>query len=156
VIYHIDVYQGKNACNVGIEEQCWNLPTTMKAVVNAVMQSKLYFGSNEVQGYRVLSLDNRYQCPQLAYLLWQRYVYVSVVRDALFSKITSRNLSCSIFVSFFLAGITFCWLVHVVQEESDGQSRYSTGERRRGIVVCIRWHIVKKEGSQRTNGQTQE
>ena len=72
VIYHIDVYQGKNACNVGIEEQCWNLPTTMKAVVNAVMQSKLYFGSNQVQGYRVLSLDNRYQCPQLAYLLLTR------------------------------------------------------------------------------------
>jgi hypothetical protein len=69
IIYHIDVYQGKNASNVGIEESCHNLPTTMKAVVNAVMKSQFCQGSNDVNGYRVLALDNRYQCPQLAYLL---------------------------------------------------------------------------------------
>jgi hypothetical protein len=63
------VYQGKNASNVGIKESCHNLPTTMKAVVNAVMKSQFSQGSNDVNGYSVLVLDNRYQCPQLAYLL---------------------------------------------------------------------------------------
>jgi Transposase IS4 len=73
IIYHIDVYQGKNAANIGIDANCINLPTTMKAVVNAVIKSELSRGSNDRQGYRVISLDNRYQCPQLAYLLWTRY-----------------------------------------------------------------------------------
>jgi Transposase IS4 len=45
----------------------------MKAVVNAVIKSDLWRGSNDVNGYRVVSLDNRYQCPQLAHLLWTRY-----------------------------------------------------------------------------------
>lgn len=72
IIHHLDVYQGKNACNVSVDESCWNLPTTMKAVVNAVIKCQLKNGSNDVNGYRVISLDNRYQCPQLAYLLWTR------------------------------------------------------------------------------------
>lgn len=70
LIYHIDVYQGKNATNVGIAPQFRNLPTTMKAVVNAVNATKLGQGANDVNGYRVVSMDNRYQCPQLAFLLW--------------------------------------------------------------------------------------
>jgi Transposase IS4 len=69
VIYHIDVYQGKNACNVGIDPLAVNLPTTMKAVVNAILKSEVYTGSNDSNGYRTVSLDNRYQCPQLALLL---------------------------------------------------------------------------------------
>ena len=72
VIHHMDVYQGKNATNAYIDEKCWNLPTTMKAVVNAVIKCKLDKGSNDANGYRVISLDNRYQCPQLAYLLWSK------------------------------------------------------------------------------------
>lgn len=72
VIHHIDVYQGKNAANIGIDPKCLNLPTTMKAVVNAVIKSELSRGSNDSNGYRIVSLDNRYQCPQLAYLLWTR------------------------------------------------------------------------------------
>jgi Transposase IS4 len=32
IIYHINVYQGKNSSNVGIDPKCFNLPTTMKAV----------------------------------------------------------------------------------------------------------------------------
>ena len=74
IIHHLDVYQGKNASNVSVHESCWNLPTTMKAVVNAVIQASLSKGSNDVNGYRCISLDNRYQCPQLAFLLWTRYV----------------------------------------------------------------------------------
>lgn len=73
LIYHIDVYQGKNAANIGIFEPAINLPTTMKAVVNAVVMSNLGDGSDEENGYRVISLDNRYQCPQLAFLLMARY-----------------------------------------------------------------------------------
>ena len=44
----------------------------MKAVLNAVYQSNIGEGGSDVGGYRVVSLDNRYQCPQLAYLLWHR------------------------------------------------------------------------------------
>jgi hypothetical protein len=72
LIYHIDVYQGKNSANIGIYPPAANLPTTMKAVVNAIVKSDLKNGSNDVNGYRVVSLDNRYQCPQLAFLLWHR------------------------------------------------------------------------------------
>ena len=72
LVHHLDVYQGKNASNVSIDKSCWNLPTTMKAVVNAVIKTNLKEGSNDSTGYRVISLDNRYQCPQLAYLLWSR------------------------------------------------------------------------------------
>jgi hypothetical protein len=75
-IQHLDVYQGRNSSNVSIDEKCRNLPTTMKAVVNAVIQSGLSKGSNDVNGYRVVSLDNQYQCPQLAYLLLVKYVCV--------------------------------------------------------------------------------
>jgi hypothetical protein len=86
-IMHIDVYQGKSASNVGIHHRCANLPTTMKAVVNAVIQTDLENGSNDVNGYRIISLDNRYQCPQLAYLLWVKYVLLllcCVLRFVLF------------------------------------------------------------------------
>ena len=73
VIYHIDVYQGKNAGNIDIDPSCVNLPTTMKAVMNAVIDSEVFVGSDDVNGYKVVSLDNRYQCPQLAALM-KRYV----------------------------------------------------------------------------------
>lgn len=72
IIYHMDVYQGKNATNVGIAPQFTNMPTTMKAVMNSVHETKLWQGANDVNGYRVVSLDNGYQCPQLAFLLWHR------------------------------------------------------------------------------------
>lgn len=78
IIYNVDVYQGKNASNVGIAKEFHNLPTTMKVVLNAVLQTKLCNDGDDVDGYRVLSLDNRYQCPQLAYLLWNRYVLTIV------------------------------------------------------------------------------
>ncbi|CAB9531382.1 unknown protein [Seminavis robusta] len=64
-IFHIDVYQGRNATNVGIEECIQDLPTTQKAVMNAVMCT---FG-NDGQGARHIAMDNRYMCPELAVLL---------------------------------------------------------------------------------------
>jgi hypothetical protein len=68
----MDVYPGRNDCNVGIAEEFKNLPTTMKAVLNAVMHSEISNGSSDVIGFRVVAMDNCYQCPQLAYLLWHR------------------------------------------------------------------------------------
>jgi hypothetical protein len=67
VILHLDVYQGRNATNVNIDSRCLNLPTTMKAVVNAVFQTNLIHKTEE--GYRCISMDNRYQCPELAVFL---------------------------------------------------------------------------------------
>ncbi|CAB9525639.1 unknown protein [Seminavis robusta] len=64
-ILHLDVYQGRNAANIGIHESILDLPTTQKATMNAVMSA---FGT-EPRGARHLALDNRYQCPELAVLL---------------------------------------------------------------------------------------
>ena len=72
VIYHVDVYQGENPTNVGIAPELVNLPTRMKAVLNAVVQSKVSEGSDDMNGFRILSLDNRFQSPRLAYMLWHR------------------------------------------------------------------------------------
>ena len=38
-IYHLDVYQGKNAMNAFIAEEAHNLPITQKAVLNATVLS---------------------------------------------------------------------------------------------------------------------
>jgi len=72
IIYDVDVYQGKNASNVNIATEFHNLPTTMKAVLNGVCPARLGHKVGDAQGYRVVSLDNRYQCPQLAWVLWHR------------------------------------------------------------------------------------
>jgi hypothetical protein len=37
-IFHLDVYQGKNAKNIGIHPAIQDLPTTQKAAMNAVME----------------------------------------------------------------------------------------------------------------------
>jgi hypothetical protein len=66
-ILHMDVYQGRNAMNVNIDRGCLNLPTTMKAVVNAVFHANLVHKTED--GYRCILMDNRYQCPELAVLL---------------------------------------------------------------------------------------
>jgi hypothetical protein len=71
----MDVYQGRNATNVNIDSRCLNLPTTMKAVVNAMFQTNLVHKTEE--GYRCISMDNRYQCPELAVLLMKRFKILS-------------------------------------------------------------------------------
>jgi hypothetical protein len=40
-IIHCDIYQGKNAANIGIPHEIRNLPATQKAVVNSIIQSNL-------------------------------------------------------------------------------------------------------------------
>ncbi len=55
-IYHLDVYQGKNATNAFIAEEAHNLPTTQKAVVNAIVLSGI---ANEPDGMREIYMNNR-------------------------------------------------------------------------------------------------
>jgi hypothetical protein len=69
-IYHIDVYQGKNATNAHIAEEAWSLPTTQKAVVNAVISSGI---DNDPEGMREIYMDNRYTSPDLFVLLREKY-----------------------------------------------------------------------------------
>ena len=68
-ILHMDVYQGRNADNTFIDDRAAELPTTQKAVLNAIYQCKL---ETETSGYRHLAMDNRYQCPELAVILRDR------------------------------------------------------------------------------------
>ena len=52
----MDIYQGKNASNVDIALEAKCLPTTMKAVINAVCQLDM---ANDPSGSRIFALDNR-------------------------------------------------------------------------------------------------
>ena len=61
-IYHLDVYQGKNKANIDIDPSVANLPTTQKAVANAILKSDI---ANDPHGCRFLYMDNRYAAPQL-------------------------------------------------------------------------------------------
>ena len=65
-IYHLDVYQGKNKANIDIDSVVMHLPTTQKAVANAIVKSGI---ANCVDGCRYMFLDNRYACPQLLALM---------------------------------------------------------------------------------------
>ena len=51
------MYQGKNTTNTHIVEEAWHLPTTQKAVVNAVFSSDI---STDTNGMREICMDNRY------------------------------------------------------------------------------------------------
>ena len=69
-IYHLDVYQGKNKANVDIHPSVRHLPTTQKAVANAILKSKI---NNDRDGCRYLFMDNRYAAPQLFALMLTNY-----------------------------------------------------------------------------------
>ena len=60
-IYHLDVYQGKNKANIDIVPIVSTLPTTQKAVANAIIKSGI---NNDVHGSRHIFMDNRYAAPQ--------------------------------------------------------------------------------------------
>ena len=68
-ILHLDVYQGKNTSNAYIRPEAKQLPTTMKAVVNACYALGIH---KLTDGYRHLSMDNRYAAPKLAVILRDR------------------------------------------------------------------------------------
>ena len=73
-IYNIDVYHGRNPCEIDVHESIPSLPTTQKCVLNAMYQMGL--DKNTAEGARHIALDNRYQCPELAYTLRERfYIY---------------------------------------------------------------------------------
>jgi hypothetical protein len=61
-IYHLAVYQGKNSTNAHIVEEARALPTTQKAVVNAVVSCGI---STDPDGMREFYMDNRYTAPKL-------------------------------------------------------------------------------------------
>ncbi len=64
-VVHLDVFQGKNKANIGIAKEIFHLPTTQKALVNSVLQSKLH---NKPNGYKVIFSDNCYTCAEVAVL----------------------------------------------------------------------------------------
>ena len=65
-IYHLDVYQGKNRNNIDVHDDAKKLPTTQKAVANAILKSNI---ANDPHGSRHLFMDNRYCAPQLLALM---------------------------------------------------------------------------------------
>ena len=63
-------YLGQNIANIDIDDSLKCLPTTQKAVANAIIQSGI---ANDVNGCRYLYMDNRYACPQLLALMLTNY-----------------------------------------------------------------------------------
>jgi hypothetical protein len=74
-IYHVDVYQEKNSSNIDIDKSITSVPTTQKAVLNACIKMRLHQKKNH--GARHLTMDNRYQCPELAYTLRSKFKILS-------------------------------------------------------------------------------
>ena len=56
------MYQGKSAGNIDIHKDARNLPTTQKAVANAILKSKI---DNDTDGVCYIFMDNQYGAPQL-------------------------------------------------------------------------------------------
>ena len=73
--HHIDVYQGKNQANINIKPEIRGVPTTQKAVLNAVLQTEM---DKCVDGARLIAMDNRYMCAQLCSILHSKYGIESV------------------------------------------------------------------------------
>ena len=69
-IYHLDVYQGKNKANIDIDPTVSSLPTTQKAVANAILKSGI---ANDPNGCCHMFMDNRYSAPQLFALMSTNY-----------------------------------------------------------------------------------
>ena len=69
-IYHLDVYQGANKSNIDIDPSTTKLPTTQKAVANAILKSGI---ANDPDGSRHMFMDNHYTVPQLLALMETTY-----------------------------------------------------------------------------------
>ena len=65
-VWHIDMYQGKNAWNIDIYHREKKIPTMTNAVINVVLDSNI---SNYHYGERKLLLDNRYACTEIFEIL---------------------------------------------------------------------------------------
>jgi Transposase IS4 len=66
LIFHLDVYQGKNVFNSRIAPCLRDLPTMQKCVLNALIQCNV---KETTQGTRHLAMDNRYACPELLFVM---------------------------------------------------------------------------------------
>ena len=60
--------------NRNIHEDISSMKTLQKAVLNALIQCDL---ASSTQGSRHIALDNHYQCPELAFLLREKYRVLS-------------------------------------------------------------------------------
>ena len=69
-ICHVDVYQGRNGANVGIHETVKTMPTTQKALANALIAAKV---TNDPRGYRAVFTDNRYSSIELAIYIREKF-----------------------------------------------------------------------------------
>ena len=69
-IYHLEVYQGKNAKNISIPVEIQDMPTTQKAVMNAIITSGI---DKDTNGHRRLFMDNRYSAAALFIQLREQY-----------------------------------------------------------------------------------
>ena len=65
-IRHIYFYQGNNAGNINIHTRAINIPTTVKAVVNGIVEAGV---GNDPDGARKLFSDNCYACPEILAIL---------------------------------------------------------------------------------------
>jgi hypothetical protein len=72
--HHLDVDEGKNASNVSFQRIARHLPTMQKAVVNAVVATKMH---KYVHRARHIAMDHKYACPELAFLLRQKFKIMS-------------------------------------------------------------------------------
>jgi Transposase IS4 len=115
-IHHMDVYQGKNASNVGINRSVRSLPTTQKAVMNAMLSTGMH---HETQGARHISLDNRYQCPELALLLRLKFKILSTGTCQQNRKGWSKDL------------------MNLSKNHGSGTYKFSVDEDNK--VICCQW-----------------
>jgi hypothetical protein len=73
IIYHLNIYQGKNAINAHIVEEAWNLPMTQKAVVNVIITSGIDTDLGETI---VICISNWYPAPEFV-VLHKKYKILS-------------------------------------------------------------------------------
>jgi Transposase IS4 len=115
-IHHLDVYQGANAKNVAIHRAARDLPTTQKAVLNAVLATEMH---KEVNGARHLAMDNRYQCPELALILRQKFKIMSSGTCRKNRKGWNKDL--------------------MNLEKKDGRGTYKFSVDKSNKIVCCQW-----------------
>ena len=64
------MYQGKNRANIDVSPTLHRLPTTQKAVANAIVKSQI---ANDRDGSRHIFMDNRHEAPQLFEIMITNY-----------------------------------------------------------------------------------
>ena len=65
-VRHIDVYQVNNAGNINIHARYVNIPTTIKSVINGIIEAGV---GNDTNGARNLFLYHCFAVPEVLYIL---------------------------------------------------------------------------------------